>query len=117
MLNKFSEITNMYRGLNYQINAETETKMSKYGKELIEFVEETEIVYPYTNNDIVLKNYGYLKNNTTAWNWHTMAQIGGKSLEVTYPIASFEANSTFTALDYFNGLLNYHKNTVWPKLI
>lgn len=118
MLNKFSEITNMTRGLNYEIDDETYAKMSIYGKNIIDYIQQSEIMYPYSANELVIKNYGYLQNLTTAWNWHTKTAGG---VEVYFPTSSLRNTANrqlgLNAESFFEGLYNYQKNTVWDRLI
>ena len=116
MLNLFSEKTNMFRAYNYEIDEETKPKMSKYGNSLIEYYNQTEVIYPYTNNEFVLVNYGYLSNNSSGWNWHAEVALGGLSKnEVKAPISDHRIlkESGLTASKYFKGLYEYHKDYVW----
>lgn len=117
MLNKFTEYTSMFRGLNYEIAEDTMDNVSKYGKHLVKYVEATDIVYPYSDNTLVIKNYGYLSNKADGWNWHTLATKGNSSIELQYPVSGMRIQTSVTAQDYFLGLYNYQKNIVWPKLV
>ncbi len=118
MLNKFTELTSMYRAIKYEIDDETNGRLTRYAKNLKLQMEESEIIYPYTKNDLVNKNFAYLEPSTLAWNWHTKTFDG---VEAYYPITSLRNQSLrsegLSAETYFTGLYNYHKNTVWERLI
>ncbi len=120
MLNLFTEITSMYRAMNYTVDDETYSRMSKYAKELTEFMKETTVVYPYTTNELFIKNHGYLQNSTSAWNWRSKTYIGnGIESEMVIGALRIAANRSkgLNAETLFAGLYNYHKNTVWGRLI
>ncbi len=122
MLNLFTEITSMYRAMNYTVDEGTYGRMSKYAKELTEFMNETTVVYPYTTNELFIKNHGYLQNSTSAWNWRSKTyKLKKESIESEMVIGALRLVSNREAglngETLFAGLYNYHKNTVWGRLI
>ena len=117
-LNLFTEKTNMSRGLNYEVNEETYEKLTPYGKNLIDFTEETDVVYPYSSNELFHNNYQYLSNTPVNWNWHFQY---GQELEHYYPLTQLhdEANrkAGLNGDTYFESLITYYRDRVWPKLV
>ena len=116
-LNLFSEKTNMYRGLNYKITDETKAKMTSYGKSFVDYVEETDVVYPYSNNELFLNNYQYLSNTSMNWNWHSWVGDVEPYFPITQLHDSGNRKAGLNGKSYFEGLYNYYKNRVWSKLI
>ncbi len=118
MLNLFTEITSMYRAMNYTVDEGTYARMSKYAKDLTEFMSETTVVYPYTTNELFIKNHGYLKNSTDAWNWRSKTHNGIES-EMAIGALRIVSNrgKGLNGETMFAGLYNYQKNTVWGRLI
>ncbi len=118
MLNLFTEITSMYRAMNYTVDEGTYARMSKYAKDLTEFMSETTVVYPYTTNELFIKNHGYLKNSTDAWNWRSKTYNGIES-EMAIGALRIVSNrgKGLNGETMFTGLYNYQKNTVWGRLI
>lgn len=114
-LNIFTEVTNMFRPFDYEITTETEGKLSLYGKNLMKYRDNLQVVYPYSNNSFMNGNYSVFKNLSDGWNWHSYTDLMG---EETYPIDALhnERSKGATADDYFEGLYNYYKNTGWQKL-
>lgn len=119
MMNLFTEITSMYRAMKYEISEDTYGRLTKYAQNFITQVAESEIIYPYSNNELVKKNYGYLEPSTLAWNWRT--KTFGSAIEAQYPLTSLRKPALraegLNAETYFAGLYNYNKNTVWGRLI
>jgi hypothetical protein len=119
MLNLFTEITSMYRAMEYEISEDSYGRLTKYAQNFVSQVAESEIIYPYTSNPLVNRNYGYLEPSTIAWNWRT--KTFGSAIEAQYPITSLRKPALradgFNAEAYFAGLYNYNKNTVWGRLI
>ncbi len=118
MLNLFTEITSMYRAMEYTVDDATYSRMSKYAKELTEFMKETTVVYPYTTNELFIKNHGYLQNSTSSWNWRSKTYNGIESEMVIGALRLVSKRAEgLNAETLFTGLYNYHKNTVWGRLI
>ena len=114
-LNTFTEVTNIFRPFNYKITVETEAKMSLYGKNLMKYRDNLQVVYPYSNNSFMNGNYSVFENASDGWNWHSYTDLMG---EETFPISALhnERQKYATADDYFEGLYNYHKTYAWPTL-
>ena len=123
MLNLFTEITQMSRALNYEINEDTYAKLTPYGKNLIEYTESSDIVYASTSNPLFLNNYTYLANRTENWNWHFLHEggVGGDQVEHYYPMTQLHDSANrsmgLNGQTLFEGLYRYYKNTVWPRLV
>ena len=117
-LNTFTEITNMFRPFDYEITDETEAKLSLYGKNLMAYKEDLQVMYPYSNNSFMNANFSTFRNAHEAWNWHTYSLDATKLGEKTQPIYSLHnaLSNGATADDYFEGLYNYYKNYAWDKL-
>lgn len=114
-LNIFTEVTNIFRPFDYEITDETESKMSLYGKNLMEYRDNLQIVYPYSTNSFMNGNQAVFKNGYDGWNWHSYTNLMG---EETQPVDALhnERDKGATADDYFEGLYNYCKTTAWQKL-
>ena len=112
-LNRFTEYTSMLRPFDYEISADTEQKLSLYGKNLVKLVENTDVVYPYSSNTFMNANYATFANSNIAWNWHSYS-----TKETYQPITAIRngLQSGLNAETYFKGLYNYYKNYAWPTL-
>lgn len=121
MLNKFSEYTNIKRGMNYEIDSATEATLTPFGKNFMKYVEGSDIVYPYTSNKLFLNNRTYMNQGSSAgaWGWHTLTKTDS-SMELYYAVMGLheQANKAkgLTGETFFTGLYNYNKTIVWPKL-
>ena len=118
MLLRFMEKTNMSRALTIQSEKDY-SKLSVYGKNLVNYVNDAQVVYHYTDNELFLKNYTYLTNTASGWNWHTLTYKG--ELELQYPMSSFRVEQNIknglTSENYFTGLYRYYKERVWDRLL
>lgn len=109
-INVFSEKTNTLRPLDAKITDETKAKMSFYGRQLVEYKENSDVCYSYTNNVIINDNYTTLQNSPKGIQWHTLTSVA----EVYYPITSFHNYNDLTARTYFEGMYNYYKTrSIW----
>ena len=114
-LNTFIEKTNMFRPFNTTVTDETKAKMSVYGKNLLKYRENTDIVYPYSSNSFMNGNYAVFKNTNQGWNWHSYSDTLG---EMSAPLSSIRSlrDKGITADIYFNGLYTYYKDYAWKTL-
>ena len=120
LMSDFAVCTGMKRGLEYEIDSEYYAKLSVYGKNVVEYMNASTVVYPYSNNSLFHKNYGYLANTLQGWNFRTKT-FGTNAIEVQAPISSLRIEENrkggLNGETYFSGLYNYYKNTVWDRLI
>ncbi|MBQ8320695.1 MAG: hypothetical protein IJX81_07455 [Clostridia bacterium] len=74
-------------------------------------------IYPYSNNELFIKNYQYLSNTHMNYNWH--AWVG--NIEPYFPVTQLhDAENRKNGLNgksYFEGLIHYYRDRVWIKLI
>lgn len=99
-MSAFTARTSVPRALNYQIAPTDLSKMTDFGKSVMEMKAASDIVYPYSGHQY------YLTNSSTfalqRWGWRS--KIGGGTAENPF----LELKGTTTAKDYFNGLYQAH---------
>ena len=74
-----------------------------------EYIDNSNILYPYSNNTFVNQNRQVFENSQSGWLWHTYMASGG---EKYYTVSALHTNKSdgITGEKYFNGLYNYYKN-------
>lgn len=113
-LNVFAKTANMFRAVNSTISEDAISEMSLYAQNLVSYVENTNIVYPYSSNSFMNGNRTVFKNAREGWQWHTYNASTG---EKYYPINDIHnSRGALTGEGYFKGLYNYYKNMAWAKL-
>ena len=115
MLSKFTADTSITRPLNYEISEEDQANLSNYAKSLIDLKKNSDIVYPYSSNQLVINNIDVFNAYHFIWN----TRIGGKNGNVFKHPFMYFASQTITnpsAEDYFNGQYEYISSR-WPGLV
>lgn len=103
---EYTQITNTPKAFKYDMSDEQKSKMSPFGKSVIELKEHSDVVYPYStvpryvNNQSSFTTYNmYRLNATTQW-----------------PAAQFHENINYSAANYFEQMANYNKG-LWSSLV
>ncbi|MBQ7369259.1 MAG: hypothetical protein IJW60_06090, partial [Clostridia bacterium] len=117
MMNLFSEYTNILRGLNYEIDDATYEKLSPFGRQYIDYLDECDMIFPYTHNAFVNDNYTAFTDGMEHRNFHTYSSSFG---EVWTAISSMHDQGKkaqgLNAQTYFEGMLTHYKTRLWPTL-
>lgn len=113
-LNLFAEKTNMLRALS-GVTYDT-SKMSPFGKNQVEYVLNADVVYPYSNNEVMNNNRSLFENSIDGWNWQSETANGEKDQPLTTIRNSRIATNQVpvSGKDYFEGLYKFYKNE-WSK--
>lgn len=94
----FTVTTSMTRPFSYTVSEAQKSEMSPFGKSVVDLKENSDIVYPYSNNaTYVAKSASYLLGQ---WAWKS--NVKGK--EALNPFSFFRDNASVTAKEYFEGL-------------
>ena len=109
----FAKNTSMSRGIFTDFTENQMNSLSKYCRSVIEYIDNANIVYPYTSNDLVNKNSSQFKNAADGWLWRT--NISGSVGEKYFPIETMHDYGV-SPENYFCGMYNYYKNSMWPFL-
>lgn len=96
-LSHFTAEVNMTRPLDYPILDEDAAKLTTYCKSILDLKENSDIIYPYTKQDIVLNNP--LMFQSFSWAWLTSVD----GYEYKNPWLYFTDVKGATAEAYFNG--------------
>lgn len=111
-VNVFSEKTNISRPLDVKITDETKAKMSFYGRYLVEYKENSDVCYAYTDNAIINEYYTTFQNSPKGIQWHMLNSK--ENIEVYFPVTSFHNYPNLTAKTYFESMYSFYKNkSVW----
>ena len=108
-LSQFTAETSITRPLTYTIEKADESKLSYFGKSVMEMKENSDIIYPYSSVLKIINNPGYF--NMENWSWAT--KVSGKNY--TAPFAAMLENE-ISAEQYFNGLSEQFKKSTWDAL-
>lgn len=109
----FAQKTSMCRSVFAEFSDEQINALPKYCRNVIEYIGNANIVYPYTSNELVNKNSSQFKNAADGWLWRTnITGVGEKY----FPIQTMHDNNSVTPESYFCGMYNYYKNSMWTYL-
>lgn len=108
-LSEFTTTTSITRPLNYTIEQADESRLSYFGKSVMEMKANSNIVYPYSSLTKVINNPGYF--NMDYWSWTT--KVDGKNYSAPF---SAMLDSGVTAEQYFNGLSEQFNQNSWNAL-
>ena len=113
-INIFTKNTNMLRAMNVEYSESAKQDMSPYGRNLINYGENVDIIYPYGSNEVVNSNKIIFENTHDAWNWHMETTL---TKEQYYPITTFHdyREEGLTPEIYFYGMYHYYKDIVWEN--
>ncbi len=110
---KFTQYTSALKALNYDIPDEKIQGLTSYAKSLIEYVRNSDVVYPYSRHAIYVqhptefdaKNYYKTKFNGTGF------VDSGYGYE--NPVAMMINSDVHNAEQYFDGMYKYSKENWW----
>lgn len=110
-LNNFTKISGMPWALNYSMTQESLSECTYYTNSLYDIHCNGSVVYPYSRNDIYIKNISSITKITYAWQ--------SKLTEGDYSVITkaFYNNSTLTAEDYFLGIKKMFSEEAWKKMM
>lgn len=114
-LETFVAMSNMLRPVSIEANDALKAKLSPYGRNLLTYLENTNIVYPYTDNAFMNNNRSTFKNSVDGWLWHSYTPTMGEQYYPLTTMHNFKAKGV-NAEVYFYGLYNYYRNTAWAQL-
>ena len=109
-LAEFTMITNTPKALNYTMTAEQRSKMSAYGRSLMDMQEKADIVYTFS------KNTFYQANEATFSQYKTSYSSKYSEKDASVVIAVDEFRKGISAEQYFTGLYLYQQD-VWKTLV
>ena len=109
-MSAFTAKTSTTRSLKYEISSADETKMSYFGKSIIEMKKNSDIVYPLSSVEKVINNPSYF--STDAWGWSSL--VGGNPYKD--PFMNLLEVGGLTAESYFNGLSSQYSEKSWNGL-
>ena len=103
---QYTEITNTTKALNYKLSETEKSKLSYFGRSVIEMQEKSEVVYPYAKNSLYL-------NNASSFRPGMMFKTAVNDKPI-YLAETFRENGT-SLKDAFNGIYINQKN-IWDTL-
>ena len=110
-LNEWTAVTGTPKSINYELTADTLSKLSPYSRDVLELRRNSDIVYPYANSEIY-------KNNASAFGvetyWETNVIKNGKQTPYSYPHTAMR-NDKVTAKEYFLGLEALRSKDSWEN--
>lgn len=104
----FTSTTGMLKPYDYTVD---ESKMTSYGKSMIEAIENSRVAFPYGSNDLYtyaptsfyLASFYTSELESGKHGWNIPAQLTQKNGD----------NFVYDYVDYFNGIYKYRKDTLW----
>jgi hypothetical protein len=108
-LDIFVKETSMTRALEY--TDYSQTGMTPYCKNYVNFVNSCEIIYPYSTNPLINNNHTMFANSADGWNWCSKTSAG----DATKPLTWFKDHSSVTPENYFEGLYKFYSSK-WSTL-
>lgn len=107
-LSEFTITTNTVKALQYDISQEDYNKLTYFGKSVYDLHKNSDIVYPYSKENIYL-------NNQSLFTIHNMYSSSINTKEENHPITYLRAKQSNNAIDYFNGLIIYNEKR-WARV-
>lgn len=104
-LSAFTATTSMTRALRYDISSSDLEKVTSYGKSLIDYKKNCNIVYPCSSLPQVINNASYFANDSWAWK----SRINGS--DYADPWTYMTQSKSPSVSDYFGGLYNFFKDS------
>lgn len=107
-LSEFTVYTNTVKALDFDLSNDDYNKLTYFGKSVYDLHNNSNIVYPYSNEPIYLDNQSTLSIHNSYG-----TKIGAK--EESHPITYFRSSTSSNAIDYFNGMIIYNQNR-WDRV-
>lgn len=104
---EFTTTTNTVKALTYEIDETVLEQLSPYGRSLIEYIQNADIVYPYSQAELYINNSSMFRADE-----YYRATVNGATKN--YPAQAFHVDG-ISAEDYFTGLATYYKSS-WNTL-
>ena len=109
MLSKFTKDTSITRPLNYEVSEEDQASLTTYAKSLIDLKKTANVIYPYSNNQLIIDN----NDRFNAFNWTWNSRIDG--VLYRHPWMYF-VTSNPSVKAYFDGQFTYFRDS-WSTLV
>lgn len=100
---EFTKITGAIKGYNYTVPSEVKSTLSTFTQTLIDYVENADIVYKYSQNSIFKNKTSYLGSMTEAY----AARVGASSALYKNPAKAFHEKQDTTVAEYFTAYCTY----------
>ncbi len=110
----FTQETNMLRPVRTEFSDEQKAGFSKYCRNVIEYLDNSNVVYPYSENSFVLKNKAYINNALGGWNFQSSP--AGSGTNYKYPLTSIGKTAGLSAETYFEGMYSFYSKTYWSNM-
>lgn len=104
---EFTTTTNTMKALTYEIDDTILAQLSPYGRSLVEFIQNSNIVYPYSSSEKYINNASMFRADGC---YHATVNNATKD----YPAQAFHVDGV-SAADYFAGMATYY-NRNWNTL-
>lgn len=110
-LREFSVTTNTLKAMKYTLTDADKAQLSTYGRSLINYVENSDVVFPYAANSIFVNNQTLFKDDATSGLYQSKI---GDNLKQN-PARAFKDEPTkYNPANYFDGLYqNMKSKTFW----
>lgn len=107
-LSEFTVYTNTVKALDFDLSEDDYNNLTYFGKSVYDLHNNSDIVYPYSNEPIYLDNQSTLSIHNSYG-----TKIG--AIEESHPITYFRSNTLNNAIDYFNGMIIFNKDR-WDRV-
>lgn len=108
-LSEFTVTTNVTRPFEYELTESDEANMTYYLKSIWEVHQNSDIVVPYSANNLYLSNV----NNFLRADGFYASRVGNTNY--LYYLEAFRAQSSISAQDYFNGCATRWSKEAWDN--
>lgn len=105
---EFTQMTNTPKALNYEMSDEEMSKMTHFGRSVMELKQKSDIAYPFSGEAIYVNQSGQF-NADEVWK----STVGGTVY--SGPATAFYEDNVSVA-DYFSGMLKYNKDN-WKQKV
>ncbi len=113
----FTDAACMLRPVRTTFTDEQMAGFSKYTRNVIEYLDSANVVYPYSETPFVLKNQGSFDNMSDGWNWRSI--VSGKG-EWYFPLTSLHSEENkkkgLNPEVYFEGMYANYSGPFWRGL-
>ncbi len=111
----FTRETNMLRPVRTEFSDAQKAGFSKYCRNIIDYLDNSTVVYPYSETPFVLQNRAYINNALGGWNFQSAP---GDGSTYKYPLTSIgkEGSTVNKAETYFEGMYKFYSGSYWGNL-